>query len=89
MYTVYVLRNLEGRLYVGQTADILRRVRQHQEGDAGWTRSRGPWELVYTEQFPDRASAVRRERDLKRGRMNQALRRLLREPAVNPSVEGP
>ncbi|MCH8199699.1 MAG: GIY-YIG nuclease family protein [Chloroflexi bacterium] len=90
MYTVYVLRNLEGRLYIGQTADIARRVRHHQEGDAGWTRSRGPWELVYIEQFDDRASAMRRERNLKRGGTNQALRRLVSESAVNPSAsEGP
>ena len=74
LYFVYVLKNPEGRLYIGFTTDLDRRVRQHQEGNAGWTRCRGPWELVYFETFTDRSEAMRRERNLKRGKTNQELR---------------
>ena len=74
-YFVYVLRNAEGRLYVGFTTDLEKRVRQHRNGEAGWTRNRGPWELVYSETFSDRLEAMRRERNLKRGRPNLELRR--------------
>ncbi|MFH1559992.1 MAG: GIY-YIG nuclease family protein [Chloroflexota bacterium] len=74
MFYVYVLRNSQGQLYVGFTADLERRVRQHQEGKAGWTRTRGPWELVHYETFSDRAEALQRERNLKRGRTNKGLR---------------
>ncbi len=75
MYYVYVLRNTSGQLYIGFTSDLNRRVRQHQEGEGGWTRSRGPWELVHYEPFADRVEAMRRERKLKRGKINQELRR--------------
>ena len=51
VYFVYVLRNPAGRLYVGFTADLPERLRRHQAGEAGWTRSRGPWTLVHQEQF--------------------------------------
>ena len=90
MYFVYVLRNAEGRLYIGFTSDLDRRVRRHQEGEAGWTRSRGPWTLVYHEAYTDRSEALRRERHLKGGRANQELRGGLvgLRPAVNPSREG-
>ena len=73
-YFVYVLQNPEGRLYIGFTADLTRRVRQHQEDEGGWTRRRGPWELVYYETFTDQLEAIRRERNLKRGKSNQELR---------------
>ena len=75
LYFVYVLQNSEGRLYVGFTTDLERRVRQHQEDKGGWTSRRGPWELVHHESFSDRVEAMRRERNLKRGKTNQELRR--------------
>lgn len=73
-YFVYVLQNTDGRLYIGFTANLTKRVRQHQEGKGGWTRGRGPWELVYCETFTNRLEAIRRERKLKRGKPNQELR---------------
>ncbi len=86
-YFVYVLKNPEGRLYIGFTADLDKRVHQHQEGKGGWTRNRGPWELVYYETFADRTEAMRRERNLKHGKTNQELRVLLTKTAsrVGPS----
>ncbi len=74
MFFVYVLRNPEGRLYIGVTGDLERRMSCHQSGQAGWTRTRGPWELVHSEQHLDRAQAMRRERALKSGSLNQQLR---------------
>jgi putative endonuclease len=74
MYYVYVLRNTRGQLYIGFTSDLNRRVRQHQKGEGGWTRSRGPWELAHYEIFEDRVEALKREKNLKRGRANQELR---------------
>ena len=73
-YFVYVLQNPQGRLYIGFTADLEKRVKQHQEGKAGWTRSRGPWVLTWSEAFEDRAEAMKRERRLKTGKSNQELR---------------
>ena len=76
-FAVYVLQNDRGQLYIGHTADLSRRVAQHAAGESRWTASRGPWELVHTESFPSRAEAARRERTLKSGRANQALRESL------------
>jgi len=73
-YYVYVLKSREGRLYIGSTTDLDRRMRQHQEGKAGWTRSRGPWELVHVETFIARSEALHCERRLKTGKANQELR---------------
>ncbi len=77
MYYVYVLQNPEGQLYIGFTANLNERLQRHQDGKAGWTHSRGPWELVYHETFSDRKEAMRREIQLKNGRENQRLRSIL------------
>ena len=47
--------------------DIPRRLAAHRAGKgAKYTRGRGPLELVYTEQLPDKSAALRREIEIKR-----------------------
>jgi putative endonuclease len=66
MYYLYILRSVKtGRLYTGTTNDPGRRLRDHRLGNTASTRNRGPWELVYLEEFPDRSAALARERQLK------------------------
>ena len=84
IYYVYVLRNPEGRLYIGFSTDLQKRVHQHQANEGGWTRNRGPWELVYYETFKYQFEALKRERNLKRGKSNKELRRILNK---NSTVE--
>ncbi len=66
-YIVYILRSKrDGRLYVGQTNDLQRRLAQHNT-PAGktYTSKRGPWALVHEESHGDRISAMAREKFLK------------------------
>ena len=67
MFHVYILRSLRnGKLYVGHTDDVRRRLAEHNSGRGGrFTRQQGPWELLHSEPHPDRSSAARRERYLK------------------------
>ena len=64
---VYILRCGDGSLYTGMTDNVARRLAAHRAGKgAKYTRGRGPLELVYRECVPDRASALRREAQIKR-----------------------
>ena len=64
---VYILRCGDGTLYTGITDDMERRFAAHQAGrGAKYTRGRGPLELVYTEEVPDKSAALKREIQLKR-----------------------
>jgi putative endonuclease len=64
---VYMVRCADGTLYTGWTTDVARRVAEHNAGrGARYTRQRGPVELVYSEAQPDRATALRREEEIKR-----------------------
>ena len=65
-WTVYLARCGDDTLYCGITTDVRRRVREHNRGcGARYTRTRTPVELVYAESHPDRASASRREYEIK------------------------
>lgn len=64
---VYLLRCGDGTLYTGITDDVERRLAAHRAGKgAKYTRGRGPLELVYTEEQPDRPAALRRELAVKK-----------------------
>ena len=65
-WSVYLLRCSDGTLYAGATADLDRRLRQHQAGRAArYTRARLPVALVWSERARDRSAALRREAALK------------------------
>ncbi|HVB99992.1 MAG TPA: GIY-YIG nuclease family protein [Candidatus Dormibacteraeota bacterium] len=86
MFTVYVLRSdATGRLYVGLTRDVERRVFQHNDGVTKSTKGRGPWRLVYREECETRSTAVRRERFLKSGQGRELLKGLLSEAERSPA----
>ena len=60
---VYIIRASDDSLYTGITTDVERRFKEHcgtQKG-ARFFRGRQPLEVVYTENHPDRSSALRRE----------------------------
>ena len=61
VHFLYILRCADGALYIGETADLERRLYQHNQG----TASRRPIMLAYSETYPDRAAAQQRERQLK------------------------
>ena len=64
---VYMLRCGDGTLYTGITDNVERRLAAHRSGrGAKYTRGRGPLELVYQEQVPDKSAALRREYQIKR-----------------------
>jgi putative endonuclease len=64
-YFAYIIRNTEGRLYIGQTSDLELRLRRHNEGRVFWTKSRGPWQLIHSESFATRSAAMTQEKRLK------------------------
>lgn len=69
---VYMLRCGDGTLYTGITDDVERRLAVHRSGKgAKYTRGRGPLELVYQEEQPDKSAALRRELEIKRLRRTQ------------------
>ncbi|MBK7342328.1 MAG: GIY-YIG nuclease family protein [Saprospiraceae bacterium] len=69
MFYVYILKSqLDGSFYIGQTADLEKRLTQHNEGESRTTSKKRPWSIAYSEQFDSRSDAIRREHFLKKQR---------------------
>ena len=63
MFTTYVIRSIStGHFYTGSTSDFDARLNQHNSDLSTSTKNRGPWELLYREEFKSRAEAMARER---------------------------
>ena len=66
MYFIYILYSLKDRnLYVGQTNNLIARVKKHNNGQVISTQRRRPWILIYSESFSTRAEVMRREQYFK------------------------
>ena len=67
MYFVYVLLCKDKSMYTGITTDLARRLAEHKSGTASrYTRARGAHKILYSERFPDRSSALKREAAIKK-----------------------
>ena len=78
MYFVYVLINLDGRLYVGFTENLKQRVAAHNAGDVSSTKSQRPWKLIFFEGYTNKDDALRREQYFKTTAGKRALKLMLR-----------
>jgi putative endonuclease len=74
MYFVYVLECADKTLYTGITNDLAKRLAAHSAGKGSkYVRSRLPVRVVYSEHQPDRATASKREAEIKKMPRSQKL----------------
>ena len=65
-YFMYVLKSEDmGRSYIGHTSNLEKRLSEHNSGKSISTRNKGPWRLVYKEEYQTRSEAAKRERYFK------------------------
>jgi len=79
-FYVYVLRSSKKDfLYVGRTENLLRRFKEHNNGEELSTKHYAPFELIHYEAYRDRKDAKRREEYLKTTKGKTTVRSMLRE----------
>ncbi len=67
-FYTYVLRSrIDGKLYIGWTDDLIRRVKKHNSKEIQSTKNRIPFDLIYYEACLDKNKAIEREKSLKTG----------------------
>jgi putative endonuclease len=67
-YFVYILRTSKNTLYIGQTSNLEKRIKEHSDKNgkgSKYMRSFDSFELVYQEEFKTRSEALKREYQLK------------------------
>jgi putative endonuclease len=80
MHGVYVLRSKkDSSLYVGYSADIKKRVNEHQKGQVLSTRDRRPLEIIYCELYKNKKDAMRREKFFKSGWGRNYIKKILHD----------
>ncbi len=81
MYTVYALYSEQfNKIYIGQTENIERRMFEHNNGLLSiYSKRYKPWKVVYTEEYPTRAEAMKRERQLKSQKGREFIWKIIRE----------
>jgi putative endonuclease len=76
--SVYILESEStGRFYIGQAKSVSDRLAYHNAGYSISLRNRGPWKLVYQEQYATRSEAIKRERQLKSWKDHKMIERLV------------
>jgi putative endonuclease len=63
VWSLYLLRCMDGTVYTGIATDVRRRIAEHDSGVRGakYLRGRGPLSLLYERQVGDRSLATRLE----------------------------
>jgi len=75
MFYVYTLiSRKDGKLYIGYTNNLERRVKRHENGFVKATANRRPLKLIYYEAYLEEKDAKRRELYLKGGNGRAVLK---------------
>ena len=86
----YILECSDGTLYTGWTTDPERRLKNHNQGSGGrYTRIRRPVRMVYLEPQTDRATAMKRERTIKRMKRGQKNKLIEESSGANQDLPIP
>ena len=87
MYALYVLYSPSiRRFYVGITSDLEKRLYYHNHGRSPYTKGKGPWRLVYSEDYRTKQQAIRREREIKSWKSSK---RIIKELGIVLGSSGP
>ena len=74
MYFVYLMECSDKSIYTGITTDIQRRFDEHKNKKGGhYTSSKQVVRILYTERYPTRAEALKREARIKGWRRDKKL----------------
>ena len=78
-YQVYILRNVEGKRYIGLSENIKKRLEDHNLGLSKWTSRHRPWELIWASAEMGLSAARKLENKLKKQKGGLGLTKLMTE----------
>lgn len=79
MWHLYIIKCSDESLYTGITTDVIRRISEHEglangkSKGAKFTRSKGPFELLYEAEFENKSEAAKEEYRIKKLTKEQKL----------------
>ena len=85
MYYVYVMKG-QTKYYIGSTADIDKRIKEHNSGKTRSLKNKGPFRLVYSERFNSKTEALKREHQIKSFKGGNAFKKLINKASPSSSL---
>ena len=77
MWYVYIIYSEStDKYYSGVTDDLDWRLERHNASWGRYTKRGIPWKIVYTEDYEKKADALKREREIKAGKVETILNHL-------------
>jgi putative endonuclease len=77
-FHVYILYSKYlDQYYVGQTDDLEDRLFRHRNSGSKSTKKAKDWDLKYTEPYPTRSAAVKRESEIKKKKSRKYIETLI------------
>ena len=67
MWTVYIVKCIDGSTYTGCTSNLEERLKRHAKGQVKYTSTRLPIQVIITLSFHDKYKAYKFEKYLKSG----------------------
>jgi len=78
MYFVYAIKSeVDGRIYVGFSQDLEKRLKEHNSGKTKSTKGFRPWKIIFSEICQTRIEARKREKYYKSGIGKERLKILV------------
>ncbi|MCZ8354350.1 MAG: GIY-YIG nuclease family protein [Cyclobacteriaceae bacterium] len=79
MFVVYILySDITSRFYIGQTDDLINRLKEHNAGETPSIKNGKPWRVVWSVQVSSRSEAVMLETKIK----NRGAKRFLHDNGI-------
>jgi putative endonuclease len=78
MYFVYILKSLTtGKFYNGCTNNLERRLLEHNSNKTNSLKNKGPFIIIYTEEYATLIEARRRELEIKSYKGGNAFKKMI------------
>jgi putative endonuclease len=80
---LYIIECRDKKLYTGIALDVEKRVREHNKGTAcRFTKYRWPVKFMFTEGWPDKSSARKREMEIKKFKRSEKIELINKGPSA-------
>ncbi len=80
MHTTYILESVKNKkYYIGSTDNLAKRLNHHNHGYSRYTKGKGPFMLIYKEDYLTRSEAKKREYYLKSLKSRTAIERIIKD----------
>ena len=83
-YTVYIIYSPKlDKYYIGYSEDVVLRLEQHNSGISTFTAKASDWQLKYSEVYPTRETAMKREKEIKNKKSRKYIEWLVSRTIVS------